>query len=92
LGFGDVDWYGWLGDVYKSQAFGLVQDARRNGPPGSLLTRFFLAYFIFRFLEEFIRPHPIVAGLTPFQWICIAGTLILLIKAILMRPSEKVSC
>lgn len=73
-------------------AFGLLQHARRTAPPGSLLTRFFLAYFIFRFLEEFIRPHPIVAGLTPFQWICIAGTLILLIKAILMRPSEKVSC
>jgi len=73
-------------------AFGLLQRARHTAPAGSLLTRFFLAYFIFRFLEEFIRPHPVVAGLTPFQWICIAGTLILSAKAILMKPSENVPC
>ena len=69
-------------------AFGLLQRARNNAPPGSLLTRFFLAYFVFRFLEEFLRPHPIYFGLTPFQWICMAGSLILLAKAILMKTLE----
>ncbi len=73
-------------------AFGLLQRARNNAPPGSLLSRFFLAYFIFRFLEEFIRPHPIYFGLTPFQWICIAGTLILLAKANFMKPTETAPC
>jgi phosphatidylglycerol:prolipoprotein diacylglycerol transferase len=69
-------------------AFFLLQRARRTAPPGSLLTRFFLAYFVFRFVEEFIRPHPIQFGLTPFQWICIAGTIILLLKAKLMKTPE----
>ncbi len=72
-------------------AFVLLQRARHTASPGSLLTRFFLAYFIFRFLEEFIRPHPLFFGLTPFQWICIAGSLILLAKVALMKRSEKAS-
>ena len=69
-------------------AFFLLQRARRTAPPGSLLTRFFMAYFIFRFVEEFIRPHPIQFGLTTFQWLCIAGTIILLLKAKLMKTPE----
>lgn len=70
-------------------AFFLLQRARRTAPPGSLLTRFFMGYFIFRFVEEFIRPHPIQFGLTTFQWICIAGILILSIKAKLMKTPEE---
>lgn len=70
-------------------AFVLLQRARKAAPPGSLLTRFFLAYFIFRFLEEFIRPYSIIAGLTSFQWICIAGILILTAKTIWMKKQEK---
>ncbi len=72
-------------------ALGLLQRARETAPPGRLLSRFFLAYFAFRFIEEFIRPHSTIAGLTPFQWICIAGTLILLAKAQLMKPQENAS-
>jgi phosphatidylglycerol:prolipoprotein diacylglycerol transferase len=72
-------------------AFVLLQRARNSAPPGSLLTRFFLAYFIFRFLEEFLRPHTLISGLTPFQWICIAGTLILTAKTYWMKKQEKTS-
>ena len=70
-------------------AFVLLQQARKTAPPGSLLTRFFLAYFTFRFLEEFLRPHEIVIGLTPFQWISIAGILILTTKTLWMKKREK---
>lgn len=69
-------------------AFLVLQRMREKAPPGSLLTGFFLAYFSFRFLEEFLRPHPIQFGLTTFQWICIAGILILLAKAKLMKTTE----
>lgn len=70
-------------------AFILLQRARKTAPPGSLLTRYFIAYFTFRFAIEFIRPHPVVAGLTPFQWICLAGTGILLAKNGWMKHQEK---
>ncbi|MDF7800881.1 prolipoprotein diacylglyceryl transferase [Pontiellaceae bacterium B1224] len=69
-------------------AFFLIQRARNTAPPGTLLSRFFMAYFAFRFLEEFIRPHPVQFGLTTYQWICIAGILILFAKSQLMKPKE----
>ncbi|MBN2161321.1 MAG: prolipoprotein diacylglyceryl transferase [Pontiellaceae bacterium] len=62
---------------------------RKTAAPGSLLTGYFMAYFVFRFLEEFLRTHPIQAGLTTFQWICIAGMLTLLAKNKLMQSKEK---
>ncbi|WP_372846728.1 prolipoprotein diacylglyceryl transferase [Pontiella sp.] len=71
-------------------AFAILQLPRnRNAPGGNQLTGFFLAYFAFRFAEEFLRPHPIQAGLTTFQWICLAGILILLGKARILRPKES---
>ena len=70
-------------------AFVLLQRARKTAPPGSLLTRFFLAYFIFRFFEEFIRPFAPIAGLTTFQWICLAGILILTAKTSWMKKQER---
>jgi phosphatidylglycerol:prolipoprotein diacylglycerol transferase len=69
-------------------AFVLLQRARKTAPPGRLLTRFFLAYFTVRFLIEFIRPHEIMMGLTPFQWISIAGILILTLKTAWMKKQE----
>ena len=37
-----------------------------------LIKLYFLAYFAFRFLTEFIRPEDhIAAGLTVYQWICL---------------------
>lgn len=77
--------------LFCLSAFVLLQRARNTAPPGSLLTRFFLAYFVFRFLEEFIRPYARVAGLTPFQWICIAGILILTAKTLWMDKQEQTS-
>jgi prolipoprotein diacylglyceryltransferase len=58
-------------------AFILLQRKRHTAAPGQLLSGYFLAYFGFRFFVEFLRPHPSVAGLSAFQWICIAGMLIL---------------
>lgn len=69
-------------------AFFLIQRARHTAPPGTLLSRFFLAYFAFRFLEEFVRPHPVQFGLTTYQWICLTGMLILIAKSKLMKPTE----
>jgi phosphatidylglycerol:prolipoprotein diacylglycerol transferase len=77
--------------IFCLGAFVLLQRARKTAPPGSLLTRFFLAYFIFRFAEEFVRPYTLITGLTAFQWICIAGILILTAKTIWMKKQETPS-
>ena len=73
----------WLG------AFILLQLARHTAMPGRLLTGLFSAYFVFRFFVEFIRPHPVLFGPTVFQWICIAGILLLCAKGILMKSPEE---
>jgi prolipoprotein diacylglyceryltransferase len=74
--------------VFCLAAFFALQHARKSAPPGRLLTQFFAAYFVFRFIEEWIRPHLLFAGLTAFQWICIAGLLILSLKSIWMKTQE----
>ncbi len=66
-------------------ALGIILLRQKKAPPGSLLSGFFISYFLFRFFEEFLRPHPAWAGLTTFQWICIAGIIILLAKMGLMK-------
>lgn len=39
---------------------------------GQLIKLYFIAYFAFRFLTEFIRPEPqLLLGLTLYQWACL---------------------
>jgi phosphatidylglycerol---prolipoprotein diacylglyceryl transferase len=39
---------------------------------GQLIKLYLIAYLIYRFLTEFIRPEPVVAlGLTGYQWACL---------------------
>ncbi|MCA9200893.1 MAG: prolipoprotein diacylglyceryl transferase [Planctomycetales bacterium] len=41
--------------------------------PRQLIKFYFLSYFVFRFLTEFLRPEErIVGGITVYQWICAA--------------------
>ena len=70
-------------------AFVFLQRARKTARPGRLLSGFFGAYFVFRFFVEFIRPNPIVAGLTPYQWICAAGVILLFVKACLLSSTPS---
>jgi len=45
---------------------------RRGFLRGQLIKLYFIAYLIYRFLTEFIRPEPVVAlGLTGYQWACL---------------------
>ena len=47
----------------------LWQLLRRGIWRGQLIKAYFLAYFAYRFLSEFIRPEPVLlAGLTAYQW------------------------
>lgn len=40
---------------------------------GQLIKLYFIAYFAFRFLTEFIRPEPqMLLGMTLYQWTCLA--------------------
>lgn len=50
-------------------ALGLTWLRRSRHLRGQLIKLYILAYLIFRFLTEFIRPEPVVAlGLTGYQW------------------------
>ena len=79
--------------LFCLSAFFILQRARRTARPGHLLSAYFSAYFGFRFLVEFLRPHPMVAGLTVYQWICVAGLLLLAAKnRWLMPPQHEGVC
>ena len=40
---------------------------------GQLIKLYIIAYLVYRFLTEFIRPEPVLAfGLTGYQWACLA--------------------
>ena len=57
--------------------------------PGQLFKILMLAYFIFRFLIEYIRVEPIVfAGMTIFQLISI-GVIIYLARADIYKTYKK---
>jgi hypothetical protein len=49
------------------------------------MTGFLAAYFVFRFAEELLRPRDIAWGLTVFQWKCLAGLLLLVLRERLFR-------
>ena len=59
--------------LFLMPAFAVLQLRLPRATPGRLLTGFFATNFALRFLEEFIRPNPRMAGLTEFQWICLVG-------------------
>ena len=71
--------------IFLFAAFALLQGCVRRAAPGRLLGAFFAAYFVARFLEEFIRPGTGLAGLTAFQWICLVGLALLGVKEWLLR-------
>lgn len=58
---------------HLAMAFVLAYLHRRNLLRGQLIKFYFVAYFIYRFVTEFIRPEPVLAwGLTGYQWACLA--------------------
>jgi prolipoprotein diacylglyceryltransferase len=63
-------------------AFVLLQRRVLTAAPGRLLDAFFGFYFSLRFIEEFLRANPSCAGLTEYQWFCLAGLLLLGAKAV----------
>ena len=69
--------------IFCLTAFAVIQRRLPTARPGSLMSGFLTAYFVFRFLEEFLRAGELRFGLTPFQWICLAGLTLIGIRAIL---------
>lgn len=57
---------------HSSAALGLAWLQHRGLFRGQLIKVYILAYLIYRFLTEFIRPEPILGlGLTGYQWACL---------------------
>jgi phosphatidylglycerol:prolipoprotein diacylglycerol transferase len=69
-------------------AFVVLQFRASRAAPGQALSAFFMSYFGFRFLIEFIRPHPQWLGLTTYQWICAAALISLAIKSRIKNASS----
>ena len=57
---------------HLAAALGLAWLQRRGLLRGQLIKLYIIAYLIYRFLTEFIRPEPVLAlGLTGYQWACL---------------------
>jgi len=64
----------------------------RKARPGALMTGFVGSYFLFRFFEEFFRApeiSPKYAGITLFQWICLAGLTLLGLKELWLKKRKE---
>lgn len=56
---------------------------------GSLLTQYFMAYFVFRFVTEWLRMNPhMVLMLTVYQWLCLLGLGFMALKAKRQKDSN----
>lgn len=54
---------------HSAAAVTLYQLQKRGMFRGQLIKLYFIAYFVYRFLTEFIRPEPkVLLGLTAYQW------------------------
>lgn len=75
--------------AFQLSAFAVLHIARtRVRTPGILFKLYVIAYFLFRFLLEFIRVNPIVwNGLTLYQLLCLAG---IVWTVILMSRTQRV--
>jgi len=71
--------------VFCLLAFAVIRRKLPTARPGTLMTGFLTAYFVFRFFEEFLRAGEVRFGLTTFQWICLAGLFLLGGRGILFR-------
>jgi phosphatidylglycerol---prolipoprotein diacylglyceryl transferase len=47
--------------------------AKRPHAPGALFQAFLTAYLVWRLLIDFLKPQPLLAGLSLIQWACCAG-------------------
>ena len=57
---------------HLAAALALAWLQRRGLLRGQLIKLYIIAYLIYRFLTEFIRPEPVLAlGLTGYQWACL---------------------
>jgi phosphatidylglycerol:prolipoprotein diacylglycerol transferase len=72
--------------------------ARRPHRTGALFRIFLASYLTWRFVVDFIKPQPLVAGLNFIQWSCVGGLVILAIQAFQSRslasgdsPHEQLS-
>jgi phosphatidylglycerol:prolipoprotein diacylglycerol transferase len=58
---------------HATAAVALATLQRRGALRGQLIKLYIIAYLIYRFATEFLRPEPVLAlGLTGYQWACLA--------------------
>lgn len=66
----------------------LLWSARYPWPEGDRFRIFLAAYLCWRFIVDFLKPQPLLAGLNLIQWACLAGILTLASARILGRKES----
>jgi prolipoprotein diacylglyceryltransferase len=61
--------------------------AKRQHANGSVFRMFLAAYLAWRFVIDFIKPQPLVAGMNWIQWACACGLVVLLADGLWSRKS-----
>jgi phosphatidylglycerol:prolipoprotein diacylglycerol transferase len=61
--------------------------AKRPHAPGALFQTFLTAYLVWRLVIDFLKPQPLLAGLTLIQWACCAGLVAIGIRYVRDRRS-----
>ncbi|MCF7861522.1 prolipoprotein diacylglyceryl transferase [Candidatus Woesearchaeota archaeon] len=76
--------------VFMLGLFVFLMYKRKTAKPGQLFFILMNSYFVFRFLEEFIRDNPHYFGLTLFQYISIGALLFINTKYIYEQKKLKI--
>lgn len=56
---------------------------------GARFRIFMGSYLVWRFLIDFLKPQPLVAGLNLIQWSCLTGILVLIVDEICVNPKRS---
>jgi len=70
-------------------ALALHYVSRRSHGTGLLFRVFMAAYLFWRLFVDFLKPQPLVYGLNPIQWACLAGLAALIIDQRQSFPSAR---
>jgi phosphatidylglycerol---prolipoprotein diacylglyceryl transferase len=69
---------------------GIAVSTRRPLPEGARFRIFMAGYLAWRFIIDFLKPQPLVAGMNLIQWACVAGILALAVDEIRRRRPGRV--
>jgi phosphatidylglycerol:prolipoprotein diacylglycerol transferase len=75
--------------LFLAALAGLLHQFRKSPhPEGTVFRVFMVGYLAWRLLIDFIKPDPLLYGLSVIEWACVAGLLVLLPSLMRFLPSS----